>query len=272
MRIPKSNLHTHTTFCDGKNSAEEMVLAAIDSGMETIGFSGHSTFFFKTDWCMTPENTVLYREEILRLRKLYGDRISILLGIEQDFYARPLDYPYDYVIGSVHYLPIENEGFWVDDVPEALIDAAKKHYGGDFYRLCRHYYQTVAEVVEKTRCDIVGHFDLITKFNEGGRFFDENDPRYLKAALDALDVLLEKDVVIEINTGAMSRGYRRAPYPSPMMLRRIAEKGGRVTITSDAHSDKMLLYGFSDALQLARASGLGSVLVMARDGWKQQPL
>ena len=272
MMIPKCNLHAHTTFCDGKHSAEEMVLAAIDVGMETLGFSGHSGLPFYTDWCMNPVNTRAYQKEILRLKEVYGDRINILLGVEQDLLAGIPDYPYDYVIGSVHYVKVDDEGFMVDTSAKVLSDAANKYFGGDFYRLCKSYYQTVSRVVEETRCDIVGHFDLVTKFNEGGCQFDENDPRYLKAALDALDLLLEKDVVFEINTGAMSRGYRRAPYPSPMLLRRIAEKGGKVTITSDAHAKENLLYAFSDAVQLARACGLGSIQIMTRDGWKQQPL
>ena len=270
--IPKCNLHTHTRFCDGKDSAEEVVLAAIAAGMETIGFSGHSGLPFSTSWTMKQEKTKEYQKEILRLKEVYGDRIHILLGIEQDILTGIPDYPYDYVIGSVHCVEVDGEHFMIDESAEVLANAAKKYYGGDFYKLCKAYYEVVAQVVDKTRCDIVGHFDLVTKFNEGGRQFDENDPRYLRAALDALDALLEKDVVFEINTGAISRGYRRTPYPAPMLLRRIAEKGGRVTITADAHAKENLQYAFADAVQLARASGLGSIQIMTRDGWKQQAL
>ena len=270
--IPKCNLHTHTTFCDGKDSAEEVVLASIAAGMETIGFSGHSGLPFSTTWTMKQEKTKEYQKEILRLKEVYGDRIHILLGIEQDILTGIPDYPYDYVIGSVHCVEVDGEHFMIDESAEVLANAAKKYYGGDFYKLCKAYYEVVAQVVDKTRCDIVGHFDLVTKFNEGGRQFDENDPRYLRAALDALDALLEKDVVFEINTGAISRGYRRTPYPAPMLLRRIAEKGGRVTITADAHAKENLQYAFADAVQLARASGLGSIQIMTRDGWKQQAL
>ena len=270
--IPKCNLHTHTCFCDGRNTPEEVVLAAIDAGMETLGFSGHSGLPFPTTWTMNPERTREYQREILRLKELYRDRLHILLGIEQDLLTGAPNYPYDYVIGSVHCLQAGGEFFMVDESAEALINATKKHYGGDFYKLCRAYYEAMSEVIDKTHGDIVGHFDLVTKFNEGGRLFDESDPRYLRAALDALDVLLEKDVIFEINTGAMSRGYRRTPYPSLLLLRRLAEKGGNVTITADAHAKENLQYAFSDAVQLARASGLGSILVMTRDGWKRQPL
>ncbi|MBQ8432339.1 MAG: histidinol-phosphatase [Clostridia bacterium] len=270
--IPKCNLHTHTNFCDGKHSAEEMVLAAIDAGMETLGFSGHSGLPFSTTWAMKQERTKQYQREILRLKDAYKDRLHILLGIEQDLLTGIPDYPYDYVIGSVHCLQPEGGEVMVDHSEEVLLEGAKTYYGGDLYRLCKDYYQRMATVADVTRCDIVGHFDLVTKFNEGGRMFDEQDPRYLRVALEALDALLEKDVVFEINTGAMSRGYRKTPYPSPILLRRIAEKRGNVTITSDAHAKENLLYGFADAVHLARSSGLGCVWVMTRDGWKSRAL
>ena len=80
----KNNLHTHTTFCDGKHSPEEIVLSAIEKGMDTIGFSGHSHVPFDADWTMTPEKTEAYFAEVLRLKQAYADRICILLGIEQD--------------------------------------------------------------------------------------------------------------------------------------------------------------------------------------------
>ena len=270
--IPKSNLHTHTRFCDGKDSAEEVVLAAIAAGMETVGFSGHSGLPFSTSWTMKQERTREYQKEILRLKDAYRDQIHILLGIEQDYLTGVPDYPYEYVIGSVHCIEVGDEHFMIDESAQVLTNAAQKYYGGDFYKLCRAYYEYMAEVIDRTHGDIVGHFDLVTKFNEGGCMFDESDPRYRRYAIDALDALLEKDVIFEINTGAMSRGYRRSPYPSPLLLRRIAEKGGNVTITADAHAKENLQYAFSDAVLLARAAGLGSILTMTRDGWKRIPL
>ena len=270
--IPKCNLHTHTTFCDGKHSAEEMVLAAIDAGLETLGFSGHSGLPFPLDWCMTEQKHQAYQQEVLRLQRVYADQLEILLGIEQDILTGKPAYSYDYVIGSVHCLPFEDEVVMVDESAAILTNAANRYFGGDLYGLCRKYYEIVARVADETACDIVGHFDLITKFNEGGRMFSEEDPRYLHPALEALDALLEKDVVFEINTGAISRGYRVTPYPNPFLLRRIAEKRGRITITSDAHAKENLLCAFSDAVLLAKASGFGSVEVLTKDGWHAQPI
>ena len=58
------DLHMHTTYCDGKNSAEEMILAAVSVGLKTVGLSGHSFTWFDTSYCMSEENTVAYIEEV----------------------------------------------------------------------------------------------------------------------------------------------------------------------------------------------------------------
>ena len=269
MRYPKCNLHTHTCFCDGKNTPREMVLSAIDQGMETLGFSGHSYTPFCLSATMLPEEEALYRKEVLALKEEFADQICILLGIEQDICSAPIREKYDFVIGSVHYLHVNGEYCEVDESAQRQCSVVQRHFGGDFYRFVSAYYEAVAQVADKTECDIVGHFDLVTKFNEGNRYFDESDPRYLKAALDALDVLLEKDVLFEINTGAISRGYRRTPYPGPILLHRIAEKRGRVTFSADAHAKEGLLCGFEDSLKLARSAGLGSITMRTKEGWRE---
>ena len=265
----KSNLHTHTAFADGKHTAEEVVLSAIDAGMEVLGFSEHSFHPHPTVFGMkSPEDQQEYRKEIARLKNAYGNRIKILCGIEQDsFCGVPADV-YDYVIGSVHYLYANGEFCEVDLSAKATLDAIRKHFGNDPMAYAKAYFEAVARVEEDTQCDIVGHFDLLTKFDERAAIFDASDPCYIKAGLEALDALLERDVIFEVNTGAISRGYRTTPYPAPVFLRRIAEKRGNVTLTSDAHNKDHLTYGFDQAVQILKASGIGSVLTMTPSGWK----
>ena len=65
--IPLSNLHTHTHFCDGKDSPEEMVQAAIRAGFVSLGFSGHSFTPCDMSYCMLPESIPLYKAEIRSL-------------------------------------------------------------------------------------------------------------------------------------------------------------------------------------------------------------
>ena len=250
-----SNFHTHSTFCDGKNSPEEMVLEAISQGCPFLGFTGHSNTPFDPGYCMDEIREKAYREEVLRLQEAYRDRIRILLGIEQDYYSAPADPCYQYVIGSVHYVKKDGVYLSVDDTPEILQQGVEKLYGGDYYRFIEDYYALEADVVRKTGCQIAGHLDLVTKFQEKCPMFDENHPRYRKAAMDALHALLAQGVVLEINTGAMSRGWRSNPYPGDFLLQELGRLGGRVIVNSDAHRREDLLYGLSEAEQTAKTYG-----------------
>jgi len=256
--IPKSNLHTHTTFCDGKNTPEELVQTAISLGMVSLGFSGHAELPFDDcdSWCMMGDRLSNYRKEILCLQEKYADSLEIALGIEQDYFSPSRNDSYDYIIGSVHYVKPQGVPIAVDVNPEEFLKDIKTYYGGDSLALAKDYFSLVADVVSVTKCDIVGHFDLLTKFNEEYHFLDENDSHYQSFALEALDAVLESQPLIEINTGAMARRRRTIPYPPPFLCKRIAEKKGRMIFNSDAHLASKLLYGFDDAIEYARSCGL----------------
>lgn len=266
------NLHTHTAFCDGKNTPEEMVRAAIALGMDSLGFSGHGPSLAPDKAAMSSEAVPTYRAEALRLKEASADRLELFLGIERDYFFAPDGGDWDYIIGSVHY--VQKNGAWlgVDHSPELFLWNVEQHYGGDFLAFAEDYYQLVGEVPEKTGCQIVGHFDLIAKFNEGDRFFDTAHPRYMKAALEALDWLAEKGVICEINTGAMSRGYRTAPYPAPALLRAMRERDIPICVTSDSHSADSLLHAFPQAEELARACGYRERMVLTRRGFVPEGL
>ena len=62
------NLHTHSTFCDGKNTPEEMVQLAIKKGFDSIGFSGHSYMSFSKEWSMSLADTEIYKKQITQLQ------------------------------------------------------------------------------------------------------------------------------------------------------------------------------------------------------------
>lgn len=240
------DLHMHTAYCDGKDTPEDMVLSAVDKGLDTVGISGHSYTFFDESYCMQKEDIPRYIAELRYLRAKYLDRIHVLCGVEQDYYS---DYPtdeFDYIIGSVHYIKVGDEYIPVDESVEILRAAVQKHFDGDVYALCELYFDTVADVVEKTRCDIIGHFDLISKFIEREPLFDTEHPRYVKAWKAAVDRLVTYDVPFEINTGAISRGYRTQPYPDEEMIAYIKAKGGRLILSSDAHSKENIAYKFEE--------------------------
>ncbi len=245
----------HTIYCDGKDTPEDMVLEAISRGMKKIGFSGHSYTSFDPHVCMTPEKSDKYKAEINRLKSKYKSEIEILCGIEQDYYS---DFPaegYDFIIGSLHYVTCDGEYIAVDHTFQHFEEAVKK-FGGDVYSLTENYFATVADVVNKTGADIIGHFDLISKFNDGNKFFDENHPRYIQATEMALNKLLATGKPFEINTGAMSRGYKTVPYPSKRILEYIAAHNGKVILSSDSHRKETLMYNFKECEELANSLGL----------------
>ena len=101
-----SNLHTHTTFCDGANTPEEMVKRALALDYKSLGFSSHAYSPDGDDWCLLPEREIEYRDEILRLKEKYADKIEIYLGIEKDVFSKELSFKPEYIIGSLHYINI----------------------------------------------------------------------------------------------------------------------------------------------------------------------
>ncbi len=251
-------MHSHTLFCDGKNTPEEMVLSAIEKGCRTFGFSGHAWADIDgaDAWCMTPAAQTEYAREVNRLKLAYADRIKILLGAEVDYFSGALNFDFDYIIGSVHAVKKDGHCFDVDNTPEILQNAVRRLYGGEAMELVKDYYELVAGVADRTECDIIGHFDLITKFNEKAPFIDTASKEYRAIALEALDALIEKDKIFEINTGAVSRGFRTSAYPEEFILRRMAEKGARVMINSDTHSAQNIMFGFEAAVEYARSCGV----------------
>ena len=272
LRFPLCNFHTHTSFSDGANTSEEMVAEAIRRGMHTLGLSDHSYTPFDTNPCKSPENPSASRREAVRLKGKYRDRIRILSGLEQDFYSEKPEDAYDYLIGSVHYVLRDGIYHSVDHSADAVRKSVRECFGGNIYGFTKAYYELVGQVAVQTDCQIVGHFDLVEKFNEGEVMFATDDYRYRRPLIDALDELLKRDVIFEINTGAISRGYRTTPYPSPFVLRRIAEKRGRVMLNSDCHRKENLTYGFEDAVQYAKACGVGGLTVLGEHGWELRPI
>lgn len=93
------NLHTHSRFCDGADELEDIVLEAINQGFDTIGFSSHSFTPFDESYCMT--DAAGYFDKIEELRADYRGRITILCGLEQDYFSASPSFDLDYVIGSV---------------------------------------------------------------------------------------------------------------------------------------------------------------------------
>lgn len=237
--------HIHSTFSDGADTAETMVLSAIEKGVEELGFSEHAYAPHDYDCGMPLGTETAYRAEIARLREKYRDRIRILCGVEQDYYSVLPGDEYDYRIGSVHNICEQGEYYAVDGSAEEQRQAIDRFYGGDAYAMCERYYALVGEIVERTNADLIGHFDLLTKFYEQQPLFDTQHPRYVAAWQAAADRLLGTGKPFEINTGAITRGYRTTPYPMPEICAYLADRGAKFILSSDSHRADTICYGFA---------------------------
>ena len=269
------SVHTHSVLCDGKSTLAEMAEAAFAAGVRYFGVSSHSPTPIPYDaGNVLPEDLTAYRQAVLSLRETYAGRMEVLLGIEWD--SQSLDAPppwLDYWIGSVHNLRDPRTGGYhaMDWDVEKLLACRDEMFGRDLWAMIRGYYAEVGAIAAR-RPTILGHVDLITKFNEGGALFDEDDPRYRSAALDALHRADPDATVLEINTVAMARGYRTVPYPALFLLKEWREMGGRVILTADAHTADGIVYGYDAAGTLAREAGFRESVVLTRQGFVPCPL
>jgi histidinol-phosphatase (PHP family) len=252
----RCNLHAHSTFDDGSLTPEEMVRAAIKARFDV----------------MTPAGTRQFAEEMARLKEKYGGAIAVYCGIEQDILAPPPDVKFDYVIAACHAVEAEGTLVYADASPEHLRAGVERYFGGDYYAFVRAYYETAAAIGENFTPDFVAHFDLVTKYNGDGLFFDEDDPRYRAAAISALIAVMERVRVFEINTGGMYRAGRKVPYPAPFILREIRARGGEILLTSDSHDAASLGYAYGDAAELARSAGFRFAKVLTPKGFVSVPL
>ena len=263
-----TNLHTHTVFSDGADTVEETVRAAVAKGFSVIGISDHS---------VAPRNLYpgvergtlgAYIAEIRAAARKFGGQIEVYAGLENEG-CEPLPSDgLDYVIGSVHYMTFDglsNDRIFgcVDSTPEELDRLVNEHFGGDCHKIVKRYYETIADMALKQKPDIIGHLDIITKFNNGGKLFDERSGEYLSCVRTALDAIRQAGCIIEVNTGGMARGYSSEPYPKWHILEEVLKMKLPITLTSDSHKTADLDFAFIETAKRLRDMGFRSTRNLA---------
>lgn len=261
----KSEVHIHTKYGDGINTPEEMIEAALKKGYTLLGFSEHSPIPGEK-WAMKETDEPYYREEIAALKEKYKDRITILCGLELDSFSEPPKEKYDFIIGSVHGIE-KGRRIWDVDASVEQMEELVELFSGNAMNLAEAYFEEVSKVLDKTHGDIIGHFDLINKWEKIHPFFSIDHPRYRAAAEDAVKALIPYGVPFEVNTGAIARGYRASAYPVNYVMRAIHERGGDMILSSDCHDAKKLGIGFEDALKRIRAAGFERLAVRTATGF-----
>lgn len=267
------NLHTHTIYCDGEHTPEELIQEAIRKGFASIGFSGHSYMKrYPKEYSMTLQDQRAYQEEIKCLKEVYADQIDIFCGMEADMYTTASLNGYDYLIGSVHY--IQKDGILLDFDRTDLVSAQyamqrflNEFFAGDGLRFVKAYYESLMQLPDHGTYDIIGHFDLIVKQNEILHFVDEASKEYQYMAIEAAEALAGKIKLFEVNTGAIARGYRSIPYPAPFLLKELKRLGFGAVISSDCHHKANLDFGFGQAEELLKACGFQERFVLTKEGF-----
>lgn len=264
----RQNLHTHTHFDDGTASPMEMAQAALDAGLESLGFSGHAPLPYRDTWEIKPEKMPAYLAAVQETQEAFRERLAVYNGLEWDIVCGLPDISFDYIIGSIHHIEKDGQYFSVDHRPDVSLNTLHTQFHGNKNAMLEAYFSQYAAVAQNPRVDIVGHFDLISKFDEVAELFDGDAPFYRDCAMDALETLLAAGKIFEVNTGAMSRGYRTTPYPGTFFLREIFARKGRVLVTSDSHAVNTIDFGFAKTEQLLADIGFREYWTLGPEGFQ----
>ena len=251
----KYNFHSHTQFCDGRVDMETMTLAAIEAGMTHWGFSPHSPIPFGSPCNMLESDVRNYLDEVARLKAVYGDRINLYASMEIDYlgddwgastsYFKEL--PLDYRISSVHFIP-SGDGFVdVDGSFESFKGTMSRYFDDDIRHVVELFYRQSAAMVEAGGFDIIGHFD---KIGHNASMFSpgiEDEPWYIALVDNLVDMIIDKRLVVEINTKAHESADRF--FPSLRYWRRLIDAGVGIVVNSDAHYPDRVNLGRNAAIE-----------------------
>lgn len=273
--------HTHTTYCDGKSTAEEMVLRAIDLGLKSIGFSSHAPLPNKETWSMDEILLESYVEEIEDLKVKYSSQIDIYRSLEIDFipeitssFAKFKESAkLDYTIGSVHLVKVDsNPEFWFLDGPDTnFIHGVEVLFSGDIKKAVTAYFNQVIEMINTQHPDIIGHIDKV-KMNNKGRYFSEDEKWYVDLLDKTIVALKGSDSIVEVNTRGIYKKKSKTYFPDDYFLKRCLKYDIPVTISSDAHHVDELILEFDSAQKMLKDVGFETVKVFMGDVWCNQAL
>ena len=249
----KINLHSHTQFCDGKSTMEEMLLSARSAGFNIWGFTPHGPINVDSPCNMKGVDVNHYLEEIERLRPLFPE-IKILAGMEIDYIDKKngphssyvKGYGLDYIIGSIHFIPNQkNEFHDIDGSPERFKNTLQNHFDNDLNYIVETFWQQTHDMIEAGGFDLIGHIDKIAlnaSFINPGI---EQNSHYLQLANDTINLAINKGLAVEINTKHFKK-YGRF-FPHQRFWPHIIRAGIPAPINSDAHYAHLVEAGITEA-------------------------
>jgi histidinol-phosphatase (PHP family) len=240
----------HTPLCrHARGEPGELAAQAVKLGFREIGFSDHSPMPQDDfdDWRMRAAQLEEYVESVAAARREHPGLV-IKFALEVDYLPGAEDwirdlaarYPWDYLIGSVHYI----WGGWAIDNPRQM-STWKDHDAMEIWAL---YFERLAKAAESGFFDIIGHADLCKKFC----FYPKQDCGALYGRF--LEAARRGGVAMELNTAGLRKDCHEI-YPGPRLLQMAAEAGVPITFGSDAHAPEEVGMNFAEAVQAARDAG-----------------
>ncbi len=237
----KYNFHSHTQYCDGRADMEAFVKEAIKQGFTHYGFSPHSPIPIESPCNMKHEDVPAYVDEFNRLKRLYGDRISLYLSMEIDYLGDDwgssnaffANIPLDYRIGSVHFIPSDYGYIDVDGCYENFKEKMSRYFHNDIRYVVETFYRQSTLMLEAGGFDIIGHFDKIG--HNAGHYREgiEQESWYKTLVYDLMDLIIEKGVIVEINTKAWQEHNRM--FPGVAWIPYLLKANVPILVNSDAH-------------------------------------
>jgi histidinol-phosphatase (PHP family) len=266
MSLPP-DYHMHTPLCrHASGEPVDYARRAVALGFTEIGFSDHSPMARDDfdDWRMFNSQLDEYVEKVRRAQREFP-QLTIRLALEVDYlpgqeeWIRDLAarHPWDYFIGSVHYVSED----WAIDSPFQLAKWKER----DAFEVWSVYFDWLTRAAETGLFQIIGHADLPKKF--GHRPTQDCTPLYERF----LTAAKKHNCAIELNTAGLRKDCKEI-YPSRQILELAFQKGVAITFGSDAHKPEEVGLNFAEALQLARQVGYRECLQFARRKSRTLPL
>lgn len=269
-----TNFHTHCDYCDGAGKPEDIIEIALSRNFDCIGFSSHAPIPFEPEWTIAEKDLPVYLDHIEKLKKEYEGKIEIWKGLEIDYiddFSGPSSEKFlrlnlDYAIGSVHMMKsTERDAYLAIDGPQSHIDELLE--SRTMEQVSEKYYSLICQMAKEGGFQILGHLDLIKKKNRNNRYFDENSPWYRKQVIETLDSIKNRDFVVEVNTGGLSRGATDSVYPSPWIIKEALKRKIPLMLNADSHVPDHIDYYFSESIEILRECGYRELYTLKGNTW-----
>jgi histidinol-phosphatase (PHP family) len=268
------NFHTHSTYCDGNSTLDEIVEKAKLLKVRWLGFSSHAPLPFACSWSMNKNDFDEYLNKIITLKKSHR-KTEIYSGLEVDYIPNitgPKDIAgsLDYTIGSIHFVESFKDGRkWEIDGPHSFfLEGLEKIFSNKIEDAVVRYFELTREMVERSAPSVVGHLDKIKIQNIDNKFFFEDDPWYHHQIETTLNSIKKSGSIIEVNTRGVYQKKTTTTYPSPWILELIHKKNIPITLSSDAHHCDDLINQFYQTAKTLKQIGFQEIHILHNGAWQ----